>query len=139
MKDQPPIFLNRYQHPFGHTSGASEIILTDPEHEVIKPESDYAQQRYKTNNRTQKRKTQNPIPRSLLSLQKCPPYFEVTSTKGRRLRLAGVSICKLPVSRMWGRFAHCGHLFGRATTMGPEIPLLWVVKVGLGARDPSGW
>jgi hypothetical protein len=29
MKDQPPIF-NRYQHPFGHTSGASEIILTDP-------------------------------------------------------------------------------------------------------------
>jgi hypothetical protein len=27
MKDQPPIF-NRYQHPFGHTSGASEIILT---------------------------------------------------------------------------------------------------------------
>jgi hypothetical protein len=30
MKDQPPIFFNRYQHPFGHTSGASEIILTDP-------------------------------------------------------------------------------------------------------------
>jgi hypothetical protein len=28
MKDQPPIF-NRYQHPFGHISGASEIILTD--------------------------------------------------------------------------------------------------------------
>jgi hypothetical protein len=28
MKDKPPIF-NR-QHPFGHTSGASEIILTDP-------------------------------------------------------------------------------------------------------------
>jgi hypothetical protein len=27
MKDQPPIF-NRYQNPFGHTSGASEIILT---------------------------------------------------------------------------------------------------------------
>jgi hypothetical protein len=24
-----PIF-NRYQHPLGHTSGASEIILTDP-------------------------------------------------------------------------------------------------------------
>jgi hypothetical protein len=24
-----PIF-NRYQHPFGHTSRASEIILTDP-------------------------------------------------------------------------------------------------------------
>jgi hypothetical protein len=24
-----PIF-NRYQHPFGHTSGASDIILTDP-------------------------------------------------------------------------------------------------------------
>jgi hypothetical protein len=30
MKDQPPIFFNRYQHPFGHTSRASEIILTDP-------------------------------------------------------------------------------------------------------------
>jgi hypothetical protein len=30
MKDQPPICFNRYQHPFGHTSGASEIILTDP-------------------------------------------------------------------------------------------------------------
>jgi hypothetical protein len=45
---------------------------------------------------------------------------------------------RLPVSRMWSRFAHCGHLFGRATTMGPEIPLLYVVKVGLEARDPSG-
>jgi hypothetical protein len=29
MKDQPPIF-KRYQHPFRLTSGASEIILTDP-------------------------------------------------------------------------------------------------------------
>jgi hypothetical protein len=29
MKDQPPIFFDRYQHPLGHTSGASEIILTD--------------------------------------------------------------------------------------------------------------
>jgi hypothetical protein len=29
MKDQPPS-VDRYQHPFGHTSGASEIILTDP-------------------------------------------------------------------------------------------------------------
>jgi hypothetical protein len=26
MKDQHPILFNRYQHPFGHTSGASEII-----------------------------------------------------------------------------------------------------------------
>jgi hypothetical protein len=25
-----PHLFNRYQHPFGHTSGASEIILTDP-------------------------------------------------------------------------------------------------------------
>jgi hypothetical protein len=31
---------------------------------------------------------------------------------------------RLPVSRMWSRFAHCGHLFGRATTIGPEILLL---------------
>jgi hypothetical protein len=29
MEDQPPIF-NRYQRPFGHTSGASEIIPTGP-------------------------------------------------------------------------------------------------------------
>jgi hypothetical protein len=56
-------------------------------------QSGYAQQKHKTNNRTQKRKTQNPTPRSLLSLQNIPPYFEVTSTRGRRLRLAGVSIC----------------------------------------------
>jgi hypothetical protein len=40
-------------------------------------------------------------------------------------------IARLSVSRMWSRFAHCGHLFGRAMTMGPEILLLWVVKVGL--------
>jgi hypothetical protein len=25
----PPSFFNRYQHPFGHTGEASEIILTD--------------------------------------------------------------------------------------------------------------
>jgi hypothetical protein len=35
MKDQPPIFFNRYQHPFGHTSGASEIILTDPIYRLV--------------------------------------------------------------------------------------------------------
>jgi hypothetical protein len=34
MKDQPPIF-NRYQHPFGHISGASEIILTDPIYRLV--------------------------------------------------------------------------------------------------------
>jgi hypothetical protein len=34
MKDQPPIF-NRHQHPFGHTSGASEIILTDPIYRLV--------------------------------------------------------------------------------------------------------
>jgi hypothetical protein len=34
MKDQPTIF-NRYQHPFGHTSGASEIILTDPIYRLV--------------------------------------------------------------------------------------------------------
>jgi hypothetical protein len=31
-----PVF-NRYQHPFGHTSGASEIILTDPIYREGKP------------------------------------------------------------------------------------------------------
>jgi hypothetical protein len=35
MKGQPPIFFNRYQHPFGHTSGASEIILTDPTYRLV--------------------------------------------------------------------------------------------------------
>jgi hypothetical protein len=34
MKDQPP-FFNRYQHPFGHTSGASETILTDPIYRLV--------------------------------------------------------------------------------------------------------
>jgi hypothetical protein len=34
MKDQPPIF-NRYQHPFGLTSVASEIILTDPIYRLV--------------------------------------------------------------------------------------------------------
>jgi hypothetical protein len=34
MKDQP-IFFNRYQHPFGHTSGASEIILTGPLYRLV--------------------------------------------------------------------------------------------------------
>jgi hypothetical protein len=34
------------------------------------------------NNQTQKRKTQNPTPRSLPSLQNIPPYFEVTGTRG---------------------------------------------------------
>jgi hypothetical protein len=52
----------------------------------------------KKNNRTQKRKTQNPTPRSLLSLQNNPLYFEATSTRGRRLRLAGVSICNRTVA-----------------------------------------
>jgi hypothetical protein len=35
MKDQPPIFFNRYQHPFGHTSGSSEAILTDPIYRLV--------------------------------------------------------------------------------------------------------
>jgi hypothetical protein len=35
MKDQPPIFFDRYQHPFGHTSGASEIILIDPVYRLV--------------------------------------------------------------------------------------------------------
>jgi hypothetical protein len=31
MKDQPPIFFSTDTNiPFGHTSGGSEIILTDP-------------------------------------------------------------------------------------------------------------
>jgi hypothetical protein len=35
MKDQPAIFFNKYQHPFGHTSGASDIILTDPIYRLV--------------------------------------------------------------------------------------------------------
>jgi hypothetical protein len=29
------LLFNRYQHPFGHTSGASEIILTDPIYRLV--------------------------------------------------------------------------------------------------------
>jgi hypothetical protein len=30
-----PHLFNRYQYPFGHTSGASEIILTDPIYRLV--------------------------------------------------------------------------------------------------------
>jgi hypothetical protein len=30
-----PHLFNRYQRPFGHTSGASEIILTDPIYRLV--------------------------------------------------------------------------------------------------------
>jgi hypothetical protein len=39
-----------------------------------------------------KRKTENPTPRSLQSLQNIPPYSEATGTRGRRLPLAGVLV-----------------------------------------------
>jgi hypothetical protein len=50
---------------------------------------------------------------------------------------------RLPFSRMWSRFANCGHLFGRATTMGPKILLCrwsrWVskreIRLGSGVRS----
>jgi hypothetical protein len=29
------LLFNRYQHPFGHTSGVSEIILTDPIYRLV--------------------------------------------------------------------------------------------------------
>jgi hypothetical protein len=29
------LLFNKYQHPFGHTSGASEIILTDPIYRLV--------------------------------------------------------------------------------------------------------
>jgi hypothetical protein len=29
------LFFSRYQHPFWHTSGASEIILTDPINRLV--------------------------------------------------------------------------------------------------------
>jgi hypothetical protein len=63
----------------------------------MKPKSAHKQaathNRHKTNNRTQKRKTQNPTPRRPPSLQNILLYFEATGARGRRLRLAGVSIC----------------------------------------------
>jgi hypothetical protein len=63
----------------------------------MKPKSTHKQaathNRDKTNNRTHKKKTQNPTPRSFPSLQNIPLYFEATGARGRRLRLAGVSIC----------------------------------------------
>jgi hypothetical protein len=33
--ERPTPIFNRYQHPFGHTSGASEIILTDPIYQLV--------------------------------------------------------------------------------------------------------
>jgi hypothetical protein len=62
----------------------------------MKPKSTHKQAA--THNRdtkqpNKKRKTQNPTPKSFPSLQNIPLYFEATGTRGRRLRLAGVSIC----------------------------------------------
>jgi hypothetical protein len=87
------------------------------------------------NNQIQKRKTQNPTPRSL------PPYSEVTGTRGRRLRLAGLSVCNRTAAGQPDVELLCpiGLLFGRTTMVYPKIPLLWVVKIGLKARDSSGW
>jgi hypothetical protein len=34
-KTNPPSVFNRYQHPFGHTRGASEITLTDPIYRLV--------------------------------------------------------------------------------------------------------
>jgi hypothetical protein len=86
-----------------HTLGSNHLVFVKKrlfEHEVIKPK---VHTKWLRTTETQKRKTQNPTPRSLLSLQNNPPYLEVTSTRGRRLRLAGVSICNrtVAVSRMW--------------------------------------
>jgi hypothetical protein len=117
------------------------------EHEVIKPKKRQGQAATRNNNKKKgkqpdpKRKTQNPTPRSLLSFQNIPPYSEVTGTRGRRLRLVGVLVCNRTAAGQPDVELLCliGLLFGRATMVYPKILLLWVVNMGLEARDPSGW
>jgi hypothetical protein len=53
----------------------------------------YAQQKHKTTEQKKKERPKTQPPRSFPSLQNIPLYFEATGTRGRRLRLAGVSIC----------------------------------------------
>jgi hypothetical protein len=62
----------------------------------MKPKSTHKQAA--THNRDTKQTTEHKkerpkTPRSFPSLQNIPLYFEATGTRGRRLRLAGVSIC----------------------------------------------
>jgi hypothetical protein len=64
----------------------------------MKPKSTHKQaatdnRKHKTNNRTQKRKTQNPTPKIFPIPPKYPTLFRSDWYRGRRLRLAGVSIC----------------------------------------------
>jgi hypothetical protein len=112
----------------------------------MKPKSSHKQAA--THNRDTKQTTEHKKERPKTQPQdlSCPPKIVDPISKWL---IPGAGDCallvcrfvtaRLPVSRMWSRFAHCGHLFGRATTIGPEIPLLWVVRVGFEARDPSGW
>jgi hypothetical protein len=73
-----------------------------------------------------KKKIQNPAPGPLPSLQNITPYSEVTGTKGRRLRLAGVSVCNCTAAGQPDIELLCpiGPLFSRATMVHPKIPLL---------------
>jgi hypothetical protein len=95
-----------------------------------------------TEHKKERPKTQPP--RSFPSLQNIPLYFEATGTRGASLVCRSVT-ARLPVSRMWSRFAHCGHLFGRATTMSPKNPISvggsrWTSKreIRLGSDIRSG-
>jgi hypothetical protein len=71
------------------------------EHKVMKPKSTHKQAaKAATHNRDAKQTTEHKKerpktqpPRSFPSLQNIPRYFEATGTRGRRLRLAGVSTC----------------------------------------------
>jgi hypothetical protein len=114
------------------------------EHEALKPKSTH---KVATHNRDTKQTTEHKKerPKSQPQDLSCPSKISHPISKRPA---PGASDCaslvcrfvtaRLPVSLMWSRFAHCGHHLGRVTTMGPEIPLLWVVKVGLEARDPLG-
>jgi hypothetical protein len=60
----------------------------------------------------------------------------VTGTRGRRLRLAGVSVCNRTAAGQPDVELLCpiGLLFGRATMVYPKIPLLWVNVVEMSAE-----
>jgi hypothetical protein len=114
--------------------GRSHLIFVKKrlfEHEVMKPKSTHKQAA--THNRNTKQTTEHKKERPKTQPQDLSRPSKISHSISKRL-VPGAGDCaslvcrfvtaRLPVSRMWSRFAHCGHLFGRATTMGPEILLL---------------
>jgi hypothetical protein len=97
----------------------------------MKPKSTY--KKAATYNRDTKQTTEHKEERPKTQPQDLSRPSKISHSISKRL-VPGAGDCaslvcrfvtaRLPVSRMWSRFPHCEHLFGRATTMGPEIPLL---------------